>query len=518
MSVRRRDFLAALAFSPFLGVLPVTAQEEAATAPAAAPHLGDPTPFNPGLVRKLAQKLAAKKYSPPTLTLPKELENLTYDQYRDIRFRPDQSVGRSEKLPFELQMFHSGFFFMQPVSIYLVDQAESRKLLYSSDYFTFGPSVQAPPPEYDLGYAGFRIHGTINTPDYFDEFAVFQGASYFRAVAKGQAYGLSARGLAIDTAEPSGEEFPLFRTFWVEKPRPGSSSIVVHALLDSERTAGAYRFTIRPGDVTEMDVEVTLYPRANLARAGFAPLTSMFLFNPSDRLGIDDFRPAVHDSSGLSIRNGQGEWLWRPLNNPANLQVSAFMDHSPRGFGLLQRDRDFQNYEDLEARYERRPSLWIEPIGDWGPGAVHLVEIPSKSEVNDNIVAYWRPADPIPGGSEYVLNYRMQWCNAPVPAPEVGLVLSTRVGTGWDSPTRLFVIDFAGGPLNELAADIIPEAIIAASEGKILNPVVQPNPEIKGWRLSFEVETGDARVIELRCHLGLDKRQLTEVWVNRWTI
>ena len=514
--MRRRDVLAAMALSPFFGVLPGNGQE-AAIAVSNAKY-GDPVPFEPGMVRKLAQKLASKKYSPPTLTLPKELENLTYDQYRDIRFRPDQAIWATEGLPFQMHVFHSGFFFTQPVMIHVVDQDESRKLLYSSDYFSFGPSVQPPPPDYDLGFAGFRLHTPINRPDYFDEMAVFQGASYFRAVAKGQHYGLSARGLALDTAEPSGEEFPLFRAFWIEKPRPGSTSIVVHALLDSKSTAGAYRFTMRPGVSTEMDVEVTLYPRTNLTRAGFAPLTSMYLFDASDRLGIDDFRPAVHDSTGLSIRNGQGEWLWRPLANPNILQVSAFMDHSPRGFGLLQRERRFENFEDLEARYERRPSLWIEPIGDWGPGAVHLVEIPSKSEINDNIVVYWRPADPIPGGSEYVLNYRMQWTSAPNPPPDVALVLATRVGRGWDAPTRLFVIDFAGIKPDTLPPETLPEAVLESSVGKILNPVVQANPETGGWRLSFELETAEAQSVELRGHLAHKKQRLSEVWVYRWTI
>ena len=515
-TVRRRDVLAGMALSPLLGVLPTRGQE--ADVPVHTTHLGEPAPFNASLVRKLAQKLASRKYAPPTLVLPKELENLTYDQYRDIRFRPDQAIWRDEKLPFQMHMFHTGFYYKEPVTIFLVEREESRKLLYSTDYYSFGPSVQPPPPEYDLGFAGFRLHTPLNRPDYFDEMVVFQGASYFRAVAKGQSYGLSARGLAIDTAEPSGEEFPIFRTFWVEKPLPGSSSIVVHALLDSPRTTGAYRFTMRPGETTEMDVEVTLYPRTNLSRVGFAPLTSMFLFSASDRLGVDDFRPAVHDSSGLSIRNGQGEWLWRPLNNPATLQYSVFMDHSPRGFGLLQRDRRFAAFEDLEAHYERRPSVWIEPIGDWGPGAVHLVEIPSKSEVNDNIVTYWRPADMIPGGSEYVLNYRMQWCNAPSPPPEVAGVVSTRLGASWQSQNRLFVIDFVGEAFNQLGPDEIPTPTIEASAGKVLNPVVQSNSEIGGWRLSFELETGNAQMAELRCHLSSGAKSLSEVWVYRWTI
>lgn len=522
--MHRRDFLAALALSPFFGILPVKGQTGMTDQNGVdlsddgfSMKLSDPVPFSPDAVRKRAQKLASKKFSPPTLTLPKGLENLTYDQYRDIRFRPDKAVWRAEGLPFQMHMFHSGFFYMQPVSINLVNNGEARKLLYSPDYYSFGPSVQPPPPGYDLGFAGFRIHSQINTQDYFDEVIVFQGASYFRAVAKNQHYGLSARGLALDTAEPTGEEFPLFRAFWVETPLAGASSIVVHALLDSQSTTGAYRFTIRPGEITEMDVEMTLYPRTNLRNPGFAPLTSMFYFSASDRLGVNDFRPAVHDSEGLSIHNGRGEWLWRPLSNPAILQSSAFVDHSPRGFGLMQRNRKFTHFEDLEARYERRPSLWVEPIGDWGAGAVHLIEIPSNSEINDNIVAFWRPSDPIPGGSEFVLNYRLQWCNEPSDGPDVALVTSTRVGKGWESETRLFVIDFVGKPLDTLPEGAVPEADVWASEGKILNIVVQPNPEIKGWRLSFEVDTGQAQTVEMRSYLKNKTDRLSEVWVYRWT-
>lgn len=522
--MHRRDFLAALALSPFFGVIPALGQSgpgdpngQNLSGDGSAMQLSDPVPFSSDTIRKLAQKLAAKKFAPPTLTLPKVLENLTYDQYRDIRFRPDKAVWRAEGLPFQLHMFHSGFFYMQPVSINLVTDGEARKLLYSPDYYSFGPSVQPPPPGYDLGFAGFRIHNRINTQDYFDEVIVFQGASYFRAVAKNQHYGLSARGLALDTAEPTGEEFPLFRAFWVETPQPGSSSIVVHALLDSQSTAGAYRFTIRPGEITEMDVEMALYPRTNLSKPGFAPLTSMFYFSPSDRLGVNDFRPAVHDSEGLSIHNGQGEWLWRPLANPAILQSSAFMDHSPRGFGLMQRNRKFNHFEDLEARYERRPSLWVEPIGDWGAGAVHLIEIPSNSEINDNIVAFWRPSNPIPGGSEYVLNYRLQWCNEPSGGPDTAIVTSTSVGKGWERETHLFVIDFVGKPLDTLPEGAAPEAEVWASEGKLLNIVVQPNPEIKGWRLSFEVDSGPAQTVEMRCYLKNKTGRLTEVWVYRWT-
>ncbi len=517
----RRDLLAALALSPLFGVLPAFAQAQPVSAP--APKLGDPLPFPPGRVRALAQKLAAKKYTPPALELPKEMQDLSYDQYRNIRYRPEQSIWRGEKLPFELQFFHTAFLFKQPVNVYLAANGEARKLNYSTDLFSFGPSVTPPPANIDMGFAGFRIHTPINKPDYYDEVAVFQGASYFRAVAKNQSYGLSARGLAIDTAEPTGEEFPIFRSFWIEKPVAESNSIVVHALLDSPRTTGAYRFTIRPGDATEMDVEVALYPRTSLAKPGFAPLTSMYFFGSNDRVGVDDFRPSVHDSDGLSIHNGRGEWLWRPLLNPSTLQISSFADHSPRGFGLMQRSRGFDAFQDLEAHYEKRPSLWIEPIGDWGPGAVHLVEIPSKAEINDNIVAYWRPAAPLPGGSEYVLNYRMKWDNAPMPLPGLATVLRTKSGAGPNLalgiPTtkRLYVIDLIGEPLQNLPPDAVLEPVIEASSGEISSPVVQANSETGGHRMSFELKPGDAAAIELRAYLSLGGNRISEVWTCRWT-
>ena len=217
-----------------------------------------------------------------------------------------------------MELFHRGFIFKDPVAIYVVADGTAQRVAYSPDLFTFGPSVQPPPDGTVTDFSGFRMLAPINRADAFDEFVVFQGASYFRAVAKGQGYGLSARGLALNTGAPDGEEFPFFRAFWIERPQPEARAIVVHALLDSVSTTGAYRFTIRPGDTTVMDVEMTLYPRVELKHVGLAPLTSMFVFGPNDRVGIDDFRPAVHDSDGLAIWNGRGEWLWRPLINPGD--------------------------------------------------------------------------------------------------------------------------------------------------------------------------------------------------------
>jgi glucans biosynthesis protein len=286
-------------------------------------------------VRELARATAGKDFVSPDSKLPDSLKDLDYDRYRAIRFLPEHALWHDEKLPFEVQFFHRGFFYKNRVDIYEVVNGQATKVQYRPDYFSFGETTP-PPPGADLGFAGFRIHAPINRPDYYDEVCVFLGASYFRAVAKGEIYGLSARGLSINTGEAKGEEFPLFKAFWIEKPAANATSIVVHALLDSKSAAASYRFTIRPGATTVFDVEMSLYPRVDLDHVGLAPMTSMFFFGPNDRKDVDDFRPAVHDSDGLAIYNGQGEQLWRPLSNPRDLQVSTFADLNPHGFGLMQ--------------------------------------------------------------------------------------------------------------------------------------------------------------------------------------
>lgn len=461
-----------------------------------------------------SRELAQKPYRAPENKLPDQLKDLSYDRYRMIRFLPDHALWRGDGLPFQLQLFHRGFYYTNRVDLFEVNQGTAYPIVYSPAMFSFGDGP-VPDIKTNLGFAGFRIHGPINRPDYFDEIGVFLGASYFRAVAKGETYGLSARGLSINTADPKGEEFPIFKTFWIERPAKGANSIVVHALLDSESAAAAYRFTIRPGDTTIYDIEVTLFPRVQIDQPGLATLTSMYFFGPNDRVGVDDFRPAVHDSDGLAIQNGRGEQIWRTVSNPAELQVSAFVDNNPRGFGLMQRQRDFHAYEDLEARYERRPSAWIEPIGDWGEGAVHLVEIPTTTEINDNIVAFWRPRAPTRAKGEYSYTYRIHWGpNLPKALP-LAQVVATRIGAGQEESRRV-VLDFVGDNLKSVApADI--KGVVTADKGKIANVVSHPNPEIGGTRVSFQLTPSGEKAIELRAQLMRQDDPLSEVWLYRWT-
>ncbi len=512
--MRRRDFLKAVSALAVAAWLPTMGRVKGTLQAAAA---AEATPFSAADVLKQARALAAEKFMRPKADLPKAFQELSYDQYRDIRFKRERAIWASEGLPFVVELFHRGSLFTDPVAMYVVADGQARRIAYSPDLFTFGPSVPPPAEGPIADFAGFRLRAPINRPDSFDEFVLFQGASYFRATAKGQGYGLSARGLALNTGASEGEEFPFFRAFWIEQPTPQSSALVVHALLDSASTTGAYRLTIRPGDTTVMDVELTLYPRVELKQAGLAPLSSMFFFGPNDRAGIDDFRPAVHDSDGLAIWNGRGEWLWRPLTNPETLQVSAFSDNNPRGFGLLQRHRAFADYQDLETHYERRPSLWVEAIGDWGSGGVQLIEIPSKSEANDNVVVFWLPSHPLPAQAEYRFTYRLHWCWTPPAVPARATTADTRVGMGPEKGTRRFMIDFVGGHLGELKPDAPVEAAITTSAGSVQHAVAQPNSATGGWRVSFVLALGSAALCELRCTLKLGDELLSEVWSYRWT-
>jgi len=468
--------------------------------------------FGPSSVRELARALAGKAYEAPDEKLPNALKDLNYDQYRAIRFLPERALWRGQKLPFEAQFFHRGFFYKNRVNIFEVADGQAREVSYRKADFSFGDQVSEF-NESDLGFAGFRIHAPMNKPDYYDEVCVFLGASYFRAVAKGQTYGLSARGLSIDTGETKGEEFPAFKSFWLERPAPNATSLVIHALLDSKSCAASYRFTVRPGDTTVFDVEMSIYPRADLQRAGLAPMTSMFFFGPNDRKDVDDFRPAVHDSDGLAIYNGKGESLWRPLSNPRDLQVSTFQDLNPRGFGLMQREKNFFAYQDIESRFERRPSLWAEPIGDWGDGGVVLFEIPTNEEVHDNIAAFWRPKAPLQAKAEHNFTYRLHW-GPDSPKPH-SLARFTRTGVGArGEDARLFVLDLFGENLKGIDPASV-RGMVTAEKAEVKNIVTQPNPNTGGWRLSFQCQV-KSDPIELRAFLTQDDKPLSETWVYRW--
>ncbi len=460
-----------------------------------------------------AKKRAGAAYNPQKSTLPLALDKLSPEQYRSIHFNPDAGIWRAEKLPFRLELLRAGYNMQTVVTVSTVEDGKAADLVATPAMFQMSGSTPAQLGKTPLPLSGFRIRSRINSDKIWDEFLVFQGASYFRAVAKNLLYGLSARGLAVNTAEPSGEEFPIFTHFWIERPGRRDTSIVIYALLESESTTGAYKFTVQPGVETLVDVELTLFPRAETRVVGIAPLTSMFLFDETNRGRLDDYRPEVHDSDGLQIAAKTGEQIFRQLANPVKLQVSTFTTQAPLGFGLVQRSREQSDFQDFDARYERRPSAWVEPKGDWGAGAVELVEIPSGRESNDNIVAFWRPTPPLVPGHAISFAYRVTWLAEPALPKGMGRTVATRSGASLDGKRRVFLLDFvgAGEKVDGLRLDL------GASAGKISNATLMSNSELHGLRASFEIDPNDAPLIELRLRIMRGDAPVTETWLYRWT-
>ncbi len=510
----RRDVLSGL-----LACLAVPVRGQGAGATPAGDHvpglqLGSPQPFEPGDVRALAEELASKPYAPPP-RIPEAWTEIDYDQYRKIWFDPRNALWNDSGVePLRIDVFAPGLYYDTPVRIEVVDGGEARPIEFDLEVFDRTDRFPDLPIDESLGYSGFRLRAELEHPGIFTEFAVFQGASYFRGIGAGQIYGLSARGLALDTAEPEGEEFPVFRRFWIERPRPGAEGVTIHALLDGPSCTGAYRFRLRPGAELRIGVEAEIFARRTLDHVGLAPLTSMFQFDETNRERFSDFRSAIHDSDGLLIHNGAGETIWRQLANPRTLQISAFVDRDPRGFGLMQRAREFEDFGDLEALYHRRPGLWIEPREGWGQGAVTLVEIPTDDEVYDNIVAYWRPSEPVEPGAPRAFAYDMTWSAGSDYG--TGLrVLNTRAGRARDGGIA-FTIDFEDGEV--LPDDLSTvEPLLRATAGEIGPAIVQRNPATGGARMAFTLRPGDAQLVEMRAQLRLNSAPLTEVWLYRWT-
>ncbi len=464
-----------------------------------------------------AKELAGQKYEAPRSNLPNEFREMKFADYQKIRFRNEKAEWADQNTPFKLSFYHQGMHFDTPVKINEVTADSVHEIKYDPTRFDFGDVKFDPKATEQLGYAGFRVLFPINKADKQDEIMTMLGASYFRVVGKDQVYGLSARGMAIDTALPSGEEFPRFTEFWIERPKPGDKHLVIFALLDSPRATGAYRLILRPGTDTVVDVKSQMFLRDKVSKLGVAPLTSMFLFGANQPSKVLNYRRELHDSSGLSIHAGNGEWIWRPLNNPKHLSVSNFSVENPRGFGLLQRGRNFSHYEDLDDNYDKRPSAWIEPEGDWGKGSVDLVEIPTADETNDNIVAFWSPAELPEVGKPLDVAYRLHWTldDAAFHSPDSAWVKQTLRSTGDVKQSNLirqpdgsvaYLVDFEGPSLKKLLPDApVRSQVSVGDNAELVENSVRYNEHTKGWRLTLRMKIKDAsKPTEMRAALVQD--------------
>ncbi len=521
--MRRRDFLKSaliLAGAPL-------------SIPAVRPLSGSAQParpqkFNYDRLKNHARRLACSDYRAPDRVLPNTLTQLDYDGYQAIRFGADKALWAREGFAFRIQFFHRGPMFEEPVRMHEIVDDQASAIVYHPSMFDFHKArVDAGGLSRDLGFAGFRVH--FHT-DWRADIAAFLGASYFRAVGSDyRQYGISARGIAVDTALDKGEEFPRFTDFWLQRPVKSSKQLTVYALMDSSSLTGAYRFDIKPGATLIMDVDAAIYPRKPIERIGIAPLTSMYQHGENDRRMASDWRPEIHDSDGLQLLTGNGEWIWRPLMNPSGIRVNSYFDANPRGFGLLQRDRNFDHYQDDSVFYERRPSLWVEPKiapgSGWSAGAVQLTELPAPDETSDNIVAYWNPAAPPKPGQELLFSYRLYWGSRMPFAPALAQVAATRTGIGGvvGQPRKYysfrFAVDFTGGALAALSKAAQVEPVISASRGEIEIASARPQVEIGGYRAMFDLKPTDDSIepIDLRLYLRQGGQPLTETWLYQWT-
>jgi periplasmic glucans biosynthesis protein len=478
-------------------------------------YFGPEVPFTFNALSGWAKQLSQKPFQKPIILDAELLERLDFDAYQQIRFRPDWAIWSHGDGPYPIELFHAGKYFKDPVRIFVVSaKGLAREVRYSPNLFTFGKSefAKALPP--DTGFAGFRVLTAPGEPDWL----AFLGASYFRTPGETRQYGLSARGLAVDVAMPTPEEFPRFSHFWLE-PLAGRPGIVINALLDSPRITGAYRIETIRETGTVMNIHARLFPRSDIERVGIGPLTSMYWYSKHNRRLATDWRPEIHDSDGLSIWTGRGERIWRPINNPHRVRTSSFLDLNPRGFGLMQRERDFGQYEDDGTFYEKRPSVWVEPIGEWGEGAVQLVEIPTNDEIHDNIVAYWTPKEPYRGGEQHEVQYKLHWrLNEPYPAP-LAHVVATRLGAGGipgQPPlkgTIKYVIDFRGGKLPQYPNRGDIDMDVSAPSGRIERQAVYPVVGTDKWRVMFDFTPASETPIDIRAYLRKDGEALSETWL-----
>jgi glucans biosynthesis protein len=489
-------------------------------------RFGPPAPFSFEGLKRRAQAMARAPFEPPPRPAPEVLQEIDYDAHGRIRFRTDLALWANGPGDFPVTFFHMGRYFQSPVRMHVIEDGGAREILYDNAYFDMPADSPAHRLPDNSGFAGFRFQeartGTLDWRT--NDWVAFLGASYFRAIGELFQYGLSARGVAIDTAVfGRNEEFPSFTHIFFETPASGQDGVTVLALLDGPSVAGAFRFVMRRGRAVVMEIEKALYLRRGVDRLGIAPLTSMYWYSETAKPTAIDWRPEIHDSDGLALWTGAGERIWRPLNNPPRITASSFADERPRGFGLMQRDRAFDHYLD-GVYYDRRPSLWVEPLNDWGRGSVQVVELPTDDEIHDNVVAAWVPAEPARAGAAYEFRYRLHWiADEPYP-PALARCVATRLGNGGQAGTarprgvRKFVVEFKGEPLARLPKGVLPEPVLWASRGAFSNVRTEavPNDVPGHWRAEFDLTATGAEPVELRCYLRSREEVLSETWLYQY--
>ncbi|WP_286758284.1 glucan biosynthesis protein D [Ralstonia sp. RL] len=524
--VTRRTLLASASLTATLAALGITPEALAAS----RVKLGDAAPFSFDSLIERARAMAGQPYAPPPTAPADILSKIDYEAHGKIKFDTAHALFADGPGQFPVTFFHLGTFFRAPVRMHVVEKGAAREIVYDESYFDMPADSPARKLPRGSGFAGFRFQesrlGDQKKLDWKkNDWVAFLGASYFRAIGELYQYGLSARGIALDVAQAGKpEEFPNFTHVWFDTPADNhADSVTIYTLLDGPSITGAYRFVMHRTKGVVMDIDTALFLRKDVERFGIAPATSMYWFSETAKGTATDWRPEVHDSDGLALWTGNGERIWRPLNDPPRTMASAFGDNNPRGFGLLQRDRDFNNYQD-GVHYERRPSLWVEPLEGWGEGAVQLVEIPTDDEIHDNIVAMWMPKAPARAGNQYRLRYRLHWlADEPYPT-QLARCVATRLGNGGQPGqprprgVRKFMVEFKGGPLEKLPFGVKPEAVLSTSRGTFSYVFTEavPNGVPGHWRAQFDLTVDGKEPVDMRLFLRVDGKPLSETWLFQY--
>ncbi len=469
-----------------------------------------------------AEKLAQEPYHAPS-PVPRFLEELDYDTCQGIRFRPGNNLWRAQGSRFQVMMVPPGCSYTHAVKINVIGETGVETIPFRKDDFTFTNKNIADRMPPDLGFAGFKLTYPLQGPNTQDQFLVFAGASYFRGVGKNNVFGLSGRGIAVNTGLAEGEQFPSFIEYWLARPGPDATTMTIYALLNGESLTGAYQFSVTPGVETNLKVRSVLFLRKGMTLLGLAPLTSMFFYGENTPRPAGEWRPQVHDSDGLLIHNGSTrEWLWRPLINPEQLQEESFDTENLLGFGLLQRETSFREYQDTEARYDQRPSAWITPDGPWGGGKVVLVQIPSAKETDDNIVAFWSPKAPTPAGGRLTHDFSLVFGGNELPGETLARAVNTFVGdgsltgAGGRKGSYRIIIDFKGESLAALPATASVQGVITPQEdGRVIEHHVEYVRPAQSWRLSLLAVPAEGKPLSLRAHLQYRDQTISETWTYR---
>lgn len=480
--------------------------------------------FSFGWLQGYARNLANEPYTEePAGNVAAPLQKLDSNSYQNIQARVDGALwAQQEDSPFRAAMFPLAADYQTPVHIYRLKDGNPIPVGYRPDLFDFSKTdIDATALPVEGGFAGWKL---LFHTDWQRDIVAFLGKSYFRATGREMQYGIHARGLAINSGLPRPEELPVFTHFWLQNPTPGSDVMTVFALMDSPSVTGAYRFDITPGSNLKMQVSARVYPRAAIEQIGIAPLNSMYLNGENDRRVTDDWRPEVHDSDGLALHTGNDQWIWRPLSNPHHQQVNAYIDNDPKGFGLMQRDRNFDHYQDDVANYNARPSLWVEPTNNWGEGAVQLVEMPTKTEANSNVIAFWKPKQAILPGQQLTFNYNLYWGSQPPAKSHEAHVVNTFTGLHHDSgedkgERRRFVVDFEGGLLPMLGEKAQLKPQITTSAGTVKPISIRRLHHDHTYRVIFDSipQVGNNKPINLHLSLINDQQTISESWFYQWT-